>query len=96
MHNLVNRTNLGVFIQNKGAIKFQNSKVCDMFSQMIVDHSDNTEKLFLDKDYFYKKKLLPIDNLEMLKNRNSIQAIKQRAGNRMQNFSINEIMSKQN
>lgn len=72
MHGVVNRTELGIFIQNKGAIKYQNSKVCDMFSQMIVDHSDNTEKMFLDKDYFYKKKFLQIENFEVLSNRNSI------------------------
>jgi hypothetical protein len=31
-----------------------------MFSQLIIDHSDNTEKMFLDKDYFYKKKFFPV------------------------------------
>ena len=79
MYGIVNKTDLGIFIQNKGAIKFQNSKVCDMFSQMIMDHSDNTEKMFLDKDYFYKKKFLAVENYDVLHNRNSIQAIKSRA-----------------
>ena len=50
-----------------------------MFSQMIMDHSDNTEKMFLDKDYFYKKKFLAVENYDVLHNRNSIQAIKSRA-----------------
>ena len=37
-----------------------------MFSQIIIDHSDNTEKMFLDKDYFYKKKFLFVENYDVL------------------------------
>jgi hypothetical protein len=37
-----------------------------MFSQKITAHLDSKELLVLDKDYSYKKKFLPIENLEML------------------------------
>ena len=79
MHSIVNRTELGIFIKNGAVIKYQNNKVCDMFSSIIRDHSDNSEKMFLDKDYFYKKKFLPLSNFEELKFLNSICSIKNRA-----------------
>jgi hypothetical protein len=60
---------------------------------MIIDHSDNTEKMFLDKDYFYKKKFLPIENFEVLQARNSIASIKKRALKTNPTYSINELMT---
>ena len=84
--NLIDQTNLGIFIQKKGAIKFQNTKVANMFSTLIKDHSDNQTKLLLDKDYIYKEKFQFIPNLNTLLQRHNFKQEKP------QSLSKNEIM----
>ena len=64
-----------------------------MFESIITDHQDNSQKLYLDKDYFYEKKFQPINSLDDIKYRNNIEQITKRQQNKFSNLSINEFIS---
>jgi hypothetical protein len=85
-------TNLGIFIKNEDKVKFHSTKVCDMFTSCLIDPTSNEQVDYLDKEYNYIKKFLPIESLEMLQNRNDMQAIKGRAATKVHNLSINSAM----
>ena len=51
-------------------MKFHNSKICDMFTQTLVDPQTNEQTEYLDKEYSMIKKLAPIENHELFQSKN--------------------------